>query len=508
MKKILLVATLLLSLLVIGCTKDDNKEETKQQPTTVKVGEEETEVETFTPVEELKAKENVKITFKNVTVHDPSVEKVGDEYYIFGSHGAAAKSSDLMNWTLVADGTNSNNKLFKNPDKEKTLLTELAAAFEHTGKHSYWAPDVIQLPNGKYYMYYCSCEGSMALSATGIAVADNIEGPYEDQGLILTSVPAGSDVNPNAVDPCIFFDKEGRLWMVYGSYSGGIFILELSTEDGKPLPDQGHGTKLSGGNHVQIEGAYIMYSPESDYYYYFVSYGGLESEDGYNMRMARSKNPQGPYEDYKGDDIILARGSLATASKYGVKIMGNYRFETRVGEAGGSKGYMSAGHNSAIYDEETGRYFLIFHTRFSYGNEGHQVRVHQMFLNEDGWFVVAPHRYAGETIEKYTKEDVVGEYKYINNQLITPTRAYLKTVPFVESVNIMLKEDGTIIGSKTGTWSLDENGKFITINIDNDEYKGVVLRQYNENNMKYVMAFTATSKAGISIYGSGYKAID
>ncbi|HLA74078.1 MAG TPA: hypothetical protein VK624_21420, partial [Steroidobacteraceae bacterium] len=44
------------------------------------------------------------ITFNNVSVHDPSVIKVDAEYYVFGSHLAAAKSTDLMNWTLVADG--------------------------------------------------------------------------------------------------------------------------------------------------------------------------------------------------------------------------------------------------------------------------------------------------------------------------------------------------------------------------------------------------------------------
>ena len=44
------------------------------------------------------------ITFANVSVHDPSIIKVGTEYYVFGSHLGAAKSTDLMNWTLVADG--------------------------------------------------------------------------------------------------------------------------------------------------------------------------------------------------------------------------------------------------------------------------------------------------------------------------------------------------------------------------------------------------------------------
>jgi len=40
----------------------------------------------------------------NVSVHDPSVIKVDDTYYVFGSHLAAAKSMILSNgiWLLLA----------------------------------------------------------------------------------------------------------------------------------------------------------------------------------------------------------------------------------------------------------------------------------------------------------------------------------------------------------------------------------------------------------------------
>ena len=34
--------------------------------------------------------------------------------------------------------------------------------------------------------------------------------------------------------------KEGKLWMVYGSYSGGIYIMEMDPNTGFPLPDQGY----------------------------------------------------------------------------------------------------------------------------------------------------------------------------------------------------------------------------------------------------------------------------
>ena len=112
------------------------------------------------------------------------------------------------------------------------------------------------------------------------------------------------------VDPCTFFDKEGKLWMVYGSYSGGIYILEMNPDTGFPLEGQGYGKKLLGKNHARIEGPYILYSPDTDYYYLFLSFGGLGANDGYNIRVCRSKSPDGPYEDALGQDMIDCGGKL------------------------------------------------------------------------------------------------------------------------------------------------------------------------------------------------------
>ena len=98
----------------------------------------------------------------------------------------------------------------------------------------------------------------------------------------------------------VFRDNGGKLWMVYGSYSGGIFIMEMDPATGLQKSGQGYGKHLMGGNHARIEGAYILYSPDSKYYYLFVSFGGLDANGGYNIRVARSLNPDGPYLDAAG----------------------------------------------------------------------------------------------------------------------------------------------------------------------------------------------------------------
>jgi arabinan endo-1,5-alpha-L-arabinosidase len=208
------------------------------------------------------------ITCANASVHDPSIIKVGAEYYVFGSHLAAAKSNDLMNWTMVADGVNNANPLFTN------VLTALAPTFAWSQVNDLWAPDVAKLADGKYYFYYDSCRGDSPLSALGVAVADTVTGPYStNKGIFLKSGMAGlsedgvtsydAQVHPNVVDPQVFFDATGKLWMIYGSYSGGIFILEMDGTNGLPKPGQGYGKHLLGGNHARIEGAYVIYNPQT-----------------------------------------------------------------------------------------------------------------------------------------------------------------------------------------------------------------------------------------------------
>ncbi|WP_405112205.1 glycoside hydrolase family 43 protein [Paenibacillus sp. FSL K6-1217] len=442
--------------------------------------------------------------FGNVSVHDPSVIRVEDTYYVFGSHLASAKSKDLMSWTQISSGVTDDNVLIPG------VTQELSETLSWAQSDTLWAPDVIQLADGKFYMYYDACKGDSPLSALGIAVADEIEGPYKNKGIILKSGMSGigddgevydATEKPNVVDPDVFFDKDGKLWMVYGSYSGGIFILELDPATGFPLEGQGYGKKLLGGNHARIEGPYMLYSPETDYYYLFLSYGGLDANGGYNIRVARSKHPAGPFEDSEGKAMLDAQGTPGVLfddpayAPYGVKLMGNHEFvntDEEAAEAG--TGYVSPGHNSAYYDEKSGQYYLIFHTRFPGLGEQHEVRVHQMFMNEAGWPVVAPHRYGGEKIGKYTAKEVTGAYKLVNHGKEI-------SAELAESQIMELNADGTISGAVTGTWTLS-NDHMAKLTMEGAEYSGVFLREWNEATSSQVMTFTALSAEGVAVWGS------
>ncbi|MFN7252316.1 MAG: glycoside hydrolase family 43 protein [Anaerobacillus sp.] len=451
-------------------------------------------------------KNGVQPEFTDASVHDPSVIRVNDTFYVFGSHLASAKTTDLMNWQQISTSVNESNPLIPN------VFEELKETFEWAQSNTLWAPDVIQLEDGRFYMYYNACEGSSPRSALGVAVADDIEGPYQDLGIFLKSGMWGQPSengpiydptkHPNVVDPHTFFDEAGKLWMVYGSYSGGIFIVEMDSKTGFPLDDQGYGKRLIGGNHSRIEGAYILFSPETNYYYMYLSFGGLDAVGGYNIRVVRSENPDGPYYDAEGNEMVNVKSNPSkplfddvTISPFGVKLMGNFEFIKR-SEDGFSRrhGYVSPGHNSAYYDKEMNKNYLIFHTRFPRRGELHQIRVHQMFMNSEGWPVVAPHRYAGETIDKVTKSNIVGDYQFVNHG--KDISADIKN-----SVLIQLNSDHTISGEVTGEWSLVSDNQ-AKLTVDGVVYYGFFLTQWDESSNSNVMTFSALSNQGVSIWGS------
>ncbi len=160
----------------------------------------------------------------------------------------------------------------------------------------------------------------------------------------------------------------------------------------------------------------------------------------------------------------------ASIEPYAVKQMGNFLFQTELDENSYPAGYVSPGHNSVYYDEESGKYQLFFHTRFPDRGEFHQVRVHQMFMNSEGWPVIAPHRYTGETTGNVSDQDVSGNYRFINH-------GKQISAELNESIEISLEPDQKITGAAEGKWK--RTGDHLAeLEINGDVYKGVFLEQW------------------------------
>ena len=487
-----------------------------------------------------------------VSVHDPSIIKNGDTYYVFGSHIDAARTKDLQNWTRFTNGyARTNNVEFGD------LSRNLKKAFDWAGEDledceggfSVWAPDVIWNPDfrnadgtkGAYVMYFCTTSAYIRYVIC-FATSKNIEGPYTFGDTLIYSgftkndqyaTSATKNVNkkytstnidelvksgdvtmndswfrgnefnnqlfPNAIDPTIYYGTDGKMYMTYGSWSGGIFTIEINPETGKcihpktgktsdgRMVDSYFGTKIAGGYGKSGEGPFIDYNPDNGYYYLWTTYGGLQANGGYNMRVSRSKDPLGPYTDAAGRPAVLE--SNTNLDSIGLKVMGNYKFSTL------DTAYMAGGHNSVLRDDD-GKWYLFYHTRFNNGTEYHEVKVHEMFFNDEGWPVVTPFEFGGDHISEggYDEADIVGDYEYINHGTATNGNV-------INYQKIRLNSDYTISGDVSGKWEQSADSSAAVITIGNQKYSGYFIAAENEKGKK-VMSFTAVGNNNQTIWGA------
>ena len=484
---------------------------------------------------------------KRISVHDPSIVKDGDEYYLFGTHLTNAKSLDLRNWDSYTTTVNADYETIF----EDGVKWAKHGSADYETKGNLWAPDVIyNEAMGKWCMYM-SVNGQNYYSSIALATADDINGPYTYEGTVVYSgftnseeaaetdfskVTGTNEVDdryllndgwnytygPNAIDPTVVYDKNGDLWMSYGSWFGGIFLMKLDNETGlrdydytypteRGVGDEYLGLSIAGGYGGTGEGSYIVYDEEADYYYLYESYCGLNGTDSfsnYQIRLFRSKDITGPYVDAKGNSAINT-GLNPDQTDMGIKLFGNYKFSSLDlvdSNELSSNGYKCGGHNSALIDDDGARY-LIYHTRFNNPNESHEVRVHQQFLNEDGWPVTAVYEYLGSEIseEGYSMDEIVGDYEFINHGLEAET-TYSTMLP---TYNVSLNEDGTISGDFNGTWVQDDGNYYSTMEIDNVTYKGVFFKQLDESaEHNETMTFSLIGDNNESIWGSKVEMTD
>lgn len=456
----------------------------------------------------------------------------------------------------------------------------------NTVKGMQWAPDVIYNKTMKKWCMYMSLNGDHWCSSIVCFTSDDLEGPWAYQGPVVfsgfqgtfshnaytadddwkhtdlavatgeTSLPARYQTGdswgsywPNCIDPCVFYDDDDNLWMSYGSWSGGIFIIRLDKTNGlrdytytfpyqisgktvtpggadaNCTSDPYFGKKIAGGYYVSGEASYIQ--KVDKYYYLFMSYGGLTAAGGYQIRVFRSEKPDGPYKDCLTPMGIGAvydkpRVNFGTDANRdeGVKLFGNYQWETM------PNAELAQGHNSAIVDHK-GRALIVYHTRFLNRGEEHEVRVHQLFVNQDGWLVAAPYEFSGETYtdndiatqQLYDATKVAGDYQIIAH----PYRQNTAAMDYEKPVTIHLNADGSISGKYTGKWELVSGTSYINLTLKgvataNAEvkFKGVLTEQTIDYTNIKALCFTALSSSdglatsvgaslqtrGLSIWGS------
>ena len=201
-----------------------------------------------------------------------------------------------------------------------------------------WAPEVSYF-NGQYYLYYTASETDAGGSAIGVATSSNPMGPWTDSG----SPAVAPRKDPNGDGFFWTYDAEvleaqGKHYLYYGSYYGGVFVRELSSDGLTTLPNTE--TQVTIAN--RYEGTQIV--KHGGYYYLLASATACCNGPltGYSVFAGRSRSPLGPFVDREGVSLLAGRvGGTPVISMNGNRWTG-------------------PGHNDTITDF-AGQDWLVYH---------------------------------------------------------------------------------------------------------------------------------------------------
>ena len=234
-------------------------------------------------------------------------------------------SHDLVNWKLV-------NYAVKN------IPVERFSAPCHA--HGIWAP-AIRYHDGMFYIYYGQPDEGIYMVRT-----DDPLGEWDAPVLVLPG--------KGLIDPCPFWDDDGRAYVIHGyaksriGFKSWLGIFPISPDGMRAIGDD---KLLFDGtvDHPTIEGPKVH--KRDGWYYIFAPAGGVAT--GWQT-VLRSRELYGPYEDR----VVLKQGSSDTNGPH----QGAW-IETPYGE----------------------HWFMHFQSRGLYGRITH---LQPMRWGEDGWPVI------------------------------------------------------------------------------------------------------------------------
>ena len=243
---------------------------------------------------------------RGIVTRDPSsIVSCKDEYWVFytGRGVPSYHSRDLVNWE-------------RGPAVFQSAPDWIAQVVPENRDMNYWAPDIIKVGD-RYFLYYAVSSFGKMTSAIGLATNPTLDPKdptyrWTDEGVVVRTQDGDGY---NAIDPALFRDQDGSLWMSFGSYWSGIKLVQLDPKTGKR---QAQDSKLfSIAHNSSIEASYLC--RHDDYYYLFVNWGSCcqGPKSTYNIRIGRSKSVTGPYLDKTGVDLMNGGGSLFLATTNG-----------------------------------------------------------------------------------------------------------------------------------------------------------------------------------------------
>ncbi|WP_460684693.1 family 43 glycosylhydrolase [Niabella aquatica] len=269
---------------------------------------------------------------------DPSVVKIGNEYWAVGTTSnwfpvfTLYRSGDLTNWQPTGH-----------------VFTKRPAWADYY----FWAPE-ITYDNGKVYLYYTAHkkDGSLCIAA---AVADRPEGPYKDLGPLVCQ-------QDGSIDAFAVRDENGKLYMIWkedGNSVGKptpIWAAEMK-EDRTALVGEKKELFRADASWEKglVEGVSIV--KHNNYFYAIYAAAACCGKTcNYGTGIARAKNLLGPWEKYPGNPVLAGNAS-----------------------------WKCPGHGTPV--EKEGKFYFLYHA-YSTGSGaygGRQGLLDEFEFTPDGW---------------------------------------------------------------------------------------------------------------------------
>ena len=325
MKRFLLLNLILQLTVLVLCSQTTTKSNRTRQSSDSQVMEVNAFTANFDPA--------AKVTYHNPVIpgfwSDPSVCRVGDDYYLVNSTfeyfpGVPVfHSKDLVNWELIGYCID-----------RPTQLPRGLNIFATT----------IRYHEGTFYMITTNigAEGNFYVTAK------NPAGPWSDPIFI----------QAQGIDPDLFFDEDGKVYVI----SSTFILFEIDLNTGKFISEGRKVWNGTGGRYP--EGPHIY--KKDGFYYIIAAEGG--TEEAHSETIARSKNIWGPYNPNPSNPIL-----------------------THCNAAGQGNPIQGIGHADIIQSHDSS-WWIVFHGYRSVGGTHHtlgrETCLAPVSWPENGWPVV------------------------------------------------------------------------------------------------------------------------
>ncbi|MNQ23328.1 Arabinoxylan arabinofuranohydrolase precursor [compost metagenome] len=220
---------------------------------------------------------------------DPTIKKFGDIYYIYATTDNEMLASGAPTVWYSKDFKNWYNYIMEIPSFSAKSIT------------NFWAPDIVEGDDGKYYLYFGNCE--IGCNIYGY-VSDSPVGPWKK--LSENDTPVISNGYPRegfpSLDAQFFKDTDGKIYGYWGTwvhYNGGYAVGELNK---KTMNEMVHSANIPlAQTPAPFEAAYMMKKGSK----YILMYSGASCHDEtYNVRYSYSDSPYGPFTPGKNNPIL------------------------------------------------------------------------------------------------------------------------------------------------------------------------------------------------------------